>query len=220
MKKVDTNFFNPKQKEINWFNRNFYYLTTFLFIGLMCLGYFVLKDTLAQLVAKNQYWNFILVVFRHSSVGHLVGNIISFFIISLFLERHFGSIKYFCLIIFAIPLSYVLTFLITHYNWVGESGLNYFLYAIFVTVIIFNFKDYVLSKWQNIFTFFIIALVCVLMCFEGDVMAITNNINEFFKFGVFTDFITNSAHYLGAIMGGVVGMFAGIYSLSTTRKED
>jgi len=221
MGKFTINILNQKQKEIKVFNRNYFYLATFLFIGALVLTYFMFEKQIDQILLTNKLYNILLLPFQHADIGHLVGNIISFFVVSLFLERHFGSIKYLLLIIFIIPLSSISTFLFSNsFAWVGESGVNYFLYSLFVVIVIFNFKDYILSKWQNIFTLFIIVAICLLMCWNGSTSAFTENISEFFKFGVFTDLLSNVGHWSSAIMGGAVGLFANIFSLANGKKSD
>ena len=221
MKKINTHFFNPKQKEINWFNRNYFYLATLLVIGAWCLIYFMFDDQLAGLVEKSKYFNLFVMAFRHGDLGHLIGNAVSFFVVSLFLERHFGSFKYLLLTIIAIPLSSISVFLFSEsWAWIGASGVNYFLYAIFVTVVIFNFKPYLAQKWQPIFTIIIIVLICVLMCWAGETSALTSNISEFLKFGRFTDLISNEAHWSSAIMGAAVGLFANIFAVANSKRQD
>ncbi len=221
MKKVDTHFFNPKQKEIKWYNRNFYYLATILFIGAMCLTYFMFQNQIGELVEKSKYFNLFFMAFRHGSLGHLIANCFSFFVVSLFLERHFGSIKYLLLTIVAIPLSSIAVFLFSNsFMWRGESGVNFFMYALFVTVVIFNFKPYLAQKWQPIFTIIIIALICVLLCWNGDSSALTTNPAAFFKFGRFSSLVGNTAHWASAIMGAGVGLFANIFALGNRNRQD
>ena len=221
MKKINTHFFNPKQKEINWFNRNYFYLATILFLGAMCLTYFMFQTQIDAIVEKSKYFNLFFMAFRHSNLGHLVGNCVSFFVVSLFLERHFGSFKYLLLTALAIPLSSISVFLFSNsFSWVGESGVNYFLYAVFVTIIIFDFKPYLAQKWQPIFTIITIVLICVLMCWCGDLDALTTNTAAFFKFGRFTDLVSNTSHWSSAIMGAGVGLFANLFALGNKKRQD
>ena len=221
MGKFTNNVVNAKQKELRVFNKNYFFLTTILFIGAMFLTYYCFEKQIDKIVETNKFYNIFLMVFRHGDLGHIVGNVISFFVVSLFLERHFGSLKYLFILIFAIPLSSMAVFLISgHFSWIGESALNYFLYALFVTVVLFNFKSYILDKWQNLFTFFTIGAICLIMCWCGSTEALTENIAEFFQFGAFTDLITNRSHWSGAIMGTLVGMFAGFYSLCTAKRRN
>jgi len=221
MGRFTNNVLNAKQKDLRGFNKNYFYLTTILFIGALFLCYYAFQDEIDNLVRESKYYNLFFVAFRHFDLGHIVGNVISFFVVSLFLERHFGSFKYLFLIVLGIPLSSISVFLFSgSWAWGGASGLNYFLYAIFFTVVLFNFKNYVIDRWQNLFTFFTIGVICLLMCWAGSTEALTENISEFLKFGTFTDLTTNIAHWSSAIMGAGVGMFAGFYSIGSARKRD
>ena len=240
MKKIDTNFFNPKQQKLNWFNRNFYYAATIVMIALMVLSYFFFQDSLVKICEKSVGLSFLSLIFDplcHSNVGHLIANCLSFFVVSLFLERHFGSIKYLLIIIFASSIASITNDI----EWLIEGGLtleqnpgmgvpsgaslmNFFLYGIFFTVIIFDFKPYLAQKWQPIFTIIILFVILAMICWNGDSSAIISNPKAFFKFGRFSALFNSDGtfnnHFYSMVPGFVIGLFANIFALGNNKRQD
>ena len=215
-KKFEQNVLNPKHKNLNWFNRNYFYVTTFLIVGLLCLSYFVFQNSLLYLVNEvHVYYNVVFSALCHSSVAHLVGNIIGLVVISIFLERHFGSIKYLGLIILATPMAAIATFAFSgHWNWVGFSGVNFFLYAIFYLTLLVRFKEYFLGKVRWIFPVVILGLNLLITCWNGSVTSWT----EFFVFGIFSDF-HNIAHWSSCAAGALVGVFTCLIRFDFPKKK-
>lgn len=206
------NYANKKQ---NWFNRNYCYLATLIIMGALCACFFLLSDKFAAIVATDIRWNAVLEPLRHANLGHLIGNLISFFVVSIFLERHFGSIKYFLIVVFSFVPASLATFAFSgSWDGVGFSVVNYFLFALFACVILFHFKNYFFGKAKWIFPLVILGLLMLLMCWNGE----TTSVEGFFKFGVFTSLLDNVGHWSSAIIGLNIAIFAELYSLGNPKK--
>jgi len=215
--KFETVVLNSKNRRLNWFNRNYFYLTTILMVGLLCLCFFVLHDSLEKLVNQNVYWNVVLMALRHRDVGHLVGNLIAFIVVSLFLERHYGSFKYFGLIVLAVPLSAVSTFAFSgSWTWAGFSGVNYFMFAVFCLCLILNFKTYFIGHVRWLFSLFVLALVLFVMCWNGN---FSEWPNVYFSFGCFTDLIGIISHWAPFACGTLVGLFTRLVTFDIKPKK-
>ena len=143
-------------------------------------------------------WNIFFLPFRHIGWIHLFGNIECFLIVSLFLERRYGSLKYFFIILFSILLSPLTNFVLLGLHGQGASLVNFFLFGIFFVEILFNFKECFLTKYQNVFTIITILLVFLLMSF-------TDNI----QFSPFTTLLTIN-HGSAFIEGLIVGVFSNL----------
>ncbi|MGN1201174.1 MAG: rhomboid family intramembrane serine protease [Candidatus Caccovivens sp.] len=168
MGKFYKNIINEKRKTLTWKNTNFCYVTTIVFMLVLVATFLWCRPAIDEILKTNIKWNIILRPFRH--VGgwvHLIGNLASFLVVSLFLERRYGSIKYALIILITIPLSPLADFAIMGFNFYngGESLVNFFLFGLFFIEILFNFKECFLTKYQNIFTIITIFLIFLLMSF-------------------------------------------------------
>ncbi len=216
MKYFLNNILNPKQKQRNWFNNNYFYATTLFMIGVLCLCFFVFESQIDAIVNENIKLNLLLTWLRHSNIGHLIGNLISFVVVSVFLERHFGSIKYLGLILLGVIPSHLATFAFEE-GWGGRgfSCINYYLYAIMFIVMIFNFKDYFIGKFRWIFPVIMIGLIILIMSWAGE----TQPFSEFFRFSFVKDFYINKGHWPSFIIGIIMGLFANLYHFDIKKKK-
>ena len=101
------------------------------------------------------------------------------------------------------------------WDWMGFSGVTYFLYAIFLVIIIFNFKDYFIGKARWWFPLFILVLSLVMICGHAEII----DGNAQLEFDWFKDFIENFWHWTAFLAGGVVGLFASMFSINKKRKR-
>lgn len=210
--KFEGNFLNPPHKKLNWFNRNYYFASTFIIIALLCVCFFLLKGQLDKIVASDIHWNILLKPLRHAKVGDLVGNIIFFFIISIFLERHFGTMKYFFMVILSfIPSSLAVFAFAGSWAGTGFDGVVFFLLAILLLTLIFNAKGYFGGKCRWIFPIIVLALVAIMCCWDGK----SQWPNISVGLGVFTHFLRN---WQACAFGGVVGLFAYLFTFQVKKE--
>lgn len=209
--KFEGNFLNPPHKKLNWFNRNYYFVSTFVVIALLCVCFFLLKDQLDKVVAADIHWNVLLKPLRHAKVGDLVGNLIFFFIISVFLERHFGSFKYFGMVILSFVPSSLATFAFAG-SWVGTGfdGVVFFLMAILLLTLLFNLKGYFGGKCRWIFPVITLALMALICCWNGNSHWPDISIG----FGVFTHLINN---WQACALGGIIGLFGYLFTFQVKK---
>ncbi len=215
-KTFDQNVLNPKHKKLNWFNRNYFYATTALIVALLCLSYFLFQHILQHLVSNvSVYYNVVFMALCHTSLQQLVFNIVSFGVISFFLERHFGSLKYLGIIVLAAPITALATFACSFsWDWMGFSGINYFLYTFFYITLILRFKEYFCGKARWIFPLAVLGINLLITCWVGN----TANPTEFLKFGVFSNFHIVS-NWASCIAGSVVGAFACLIRFDLPKKK-
>lgn len=211
-KKFEGNIINPPHKKLNWLNRNFYYIATLAIIGVLCLCYFMFKTQLDNLVASNVQWNLLLKPLRNANIGDLVGNIIFFFIISLFLERHFGTFKYFLIVAISFIPSSLATFAFTG-SWagVGFQGVAYFLAGILVITMLFNLKGYFFGRCRWVFSIIILVLTVLIMCWSGSSTWPKISIG----FGLFTNLLNN---WHACAFGGIMGLFAYLFAFPKRKR--
>ncbi len=175
MKKFFRSVININDKELNWFNCNFCYITTILMICIMLICHFALSKQIDSIVQKNNIWdwNIIFQSFRYDGDFHLLGNIMGLLTISIFLERHFGSLKYILLLFISIPISNLFCFAFFN-NWNGEgfSCVEYFWYANIVWLLVINYKTYFVGKFRWIFPILLVAIIIIMMswAWSGDGM--------------------------------------------------
>ena len=204
MGKFYKNIINDKRKNLNWKNTNFCYISTIVFILVLIATFLWCKSAILELSKSSKIWDTILIPFVHSEWLHIFGNIECFLVVSLFLERRYGSIKYWFIILFSVLLSPLLYVSITGYSGHGASLVNFFLFGIFFVEILFNFKECFLTKYQNVFTIITILLIFLLMSFTDSI-----------QFIPFTTLLTIN-HGSAAIEGVLVGILS---NLIVTRKE-
>ena len=161
--------------------------------------------------------------FNHADTVHVTFNVIMFVLLSLLLERHFGSFTYFLMILLIIPLSNIADFatsgLLHNYTtWTGcgESCVNCFLFGMYLVIILIYFKQYILSKRAFLS---IIPLCLTIFFFSVDSNAIATP-KDFFthpKMQFMHAFSSNiSGHFAPFVVGIVVTAL--IYLIIFTNK--
>lgn len=169
MRKFYTNIVNDKRKNLNWMNVNFFYISTIVFILVLIATFLWCRPVINSLLERSYTWNILFLPFRHLSWIHLFGNIECFLVVSLFLERRYGSFKYSLIISISILLSPLANFVFLGLHGQGASLVNFFLFGIFFVEIFFNFRECFMTKYQNIFTIITIILILLLMSFTDNI---------------------------------------------------
>lgn len=217
------NYINLKDKNLKWFNINLYYVATMVMIVAMVIGYFVFKAQSDPIIYHNRFWNIFLMSFAHVNTVHITFNVIMFVLLSLLLERHFGSFTYFIMLMLLIPMANLSCFgagsLLNHYStWagMGESCVNYFLFGFVLVLVAFNYRKYILSK--NAFIFFI-PLAFFIFLSSVNSSKISSPADFFahpsmrFMDALFTNTV---GHFAPFIVGLVIGVL--IFTILSTTK--
>lgn len=224
------NIINLKDKELKWHNTNFFYVSTILMIIAMIIGYVIFKSQTHPIVAQNNFWNVYLISFNHSDIVHITFNSIMFVLLSLLLERHFGSFTYFIMLLVIIPISNIAYFaaeallIANHYDYqvtwsgCGESCVNNFLLGFVLILVAFNYKKYIMSK--NAYVFFIPFAINVFLSSvnSNDILTpadfFTNPSMRFMDV-----FYTNTAgHFYPFLVGIIIGVL--IFTILFTYKVE
>ncbi len=208
MKKFFNAVINDRAKERKWYNTNYFYATTLLFVAAWLVCYFVFKTQDMAYADENHLLN--ILWFIHESAPHVIFNCIMLFLSCIFLERHFGSFFFFVIIVFITPISYMIRIAYTNYSgapiiWhaAGGSLLTFMLMGIYFMVLMFHFKHYVLSK-HAIWVFIPLVLNLLLTCFEVTTISSFSDIFKNLKFTLFWAFKTNMAGHTATCIGGLV----------------
>ena len=224
-------FIDDKHKKLNWWNRNYFYAGTILFIVLCITLNAVLGFGWSLKLFDNtaSYDNFKIINFFNGLFGsmdhsggwqHILLNMLCYAIVSFYLERKYGSINYFSLTIFICFFSRMANMLVLqHYNafTYGFSSANYALYAIFLIDYLFSFRKSKRNKTNIILGAVLIPIIYFVMCFNGGVDA--------FGFNWWpSDFITNSWHWAGFGTGILTALLLQMTILnieySSTKKKE
>jgi len=123
-----SNFLNDCEREQKLRNRNWFFIGTILFIVGMTILYFVIGDTFLlresiwSALSETQFVPVVFLVdwigsFSHADSMHLLGNMISFSILGMYVERKFGTIR-FIASLFVISLLWA-TINSTALSWIG-----------------------------------------------------------------------------------------------------
>ena len=146
-----TDFLDDKNKKLKWWNRNWFFASTITVVVINLLIFFFANNW--QRVAfpvslYERHWDDFFYFtptirsffnsFSHANVQHVCLNMLCFFVAGVYLERKYGSLSVLLTVIVAAYLSSVaMTANNVSVNYVGYSGVNYFLYAYIIVDYIF-----------------------------------------------------------------------------------
>ncbi len=202
---------------------NYYYATTIVFSFILTICYSFFLNKIDSVASTNNFWNIYLISFNHSGIIHITFNVIMFALISLLLERHFGSFVYCIMLIGVIPLSNITYFAAksllkptAKWSGCGESCVNCFLLGTYLVVISIYRKQYFMTK--RIFLTLIPLALC-LFFFSVNYSNISNP-NQFFanpQLEFMYAFKKNvGGHFAPFIIGIIVSIL--IYLIAFTNK--
>lgn len=220
-------FIDDYNKDITWYNKNYYFLGTIIMVAIMFLLEYAVKDQVAEFVAKNAYFGLILAPLSFSNFMNLVVSAACIGLVSLFLEKYWGTIRYLVTIIltllgvvFVIP-----TILVTHIALNPESALTsaglqlsslvYAVFALAAVEIIFHPKKYLLDKLHSLPAYGVILVIVAIMCvllpatYNNDIAAYFKEV----KFTAFEPLTKNAYYWFGAMVGGAVGIVSSVAAL-------
>ena len=208
---------------IMWFHRNYFFLGTGAIVLILTALYgFGGSDWMNGLARQNAQsnWNDFLNytnIFRnflnsfgHLSWLHLLGNVVAFSVMGVYLERKFGTIK---LIILILAMAFF-TSIATGANhqsshWMGFSGVNFGLKFFILIDCIFTLCNRDTRNKTNII-FTMIAIVWIAIIFSVE-------IDPTFRFRVYD--WTNTGHYSGALAGLVFGLAFNVLKLEKPQAR-
>ncbi len=214
-------FLDDKSKQTKWWNRNYFYAGT---VALILLNIIIYACHLRLSVYNGtHHWydtlNFLptiesfLSCFEHINWMHVLLNMLCFLGVGLYLERKKGT---FGILVYVLFGAYFVGVAVTANNlgsnWMGFSGVNYFLYAVLILDYVFSFRKELRNKTNIILGGIILAFIYVAMCFNGGIST--------FEFKIYPiDLLTNMGHYSSFLMGTVVALIIQITRLLAIRGK-
>ena len=186
--------------------KNHHYLGTLLFIAILLICHFAINDNIQEVVAKEGMMNVLLSPFRFDSDDHSILGVLPFFIVSIFLEKHYGSFNYLLMILLGIPLVSLTNLTIVQAGvYKGLDLLNYFLVGIFLVTVIFNYKDYRSNYKRAILPILVVALIMALSSWNITQVLNVKEIESLLEFDFLchlkNSFNNRTALFVGAIIG-------------------
>lgn len=206
-RKKDMKFFDDKNKNLKWYNRNYFYIGTIIVIVLNILLFAILGNNYAKDIGGHHVWNGVfdisnmlrsfVDVFVHGDWQHVLLNMLCFAFCGIYIERKLGTINFILLILgFSFLAGNITTAARNSVNHYGASGLNYFCYAYITLDYIFCFIQKKQYKTN------IILGAIILFCIY---VAISFNIDNTIRFMFYPyNLIYNAAHYSSFFAGIIV----------------
>lgn len=213
-------FFDDKSKNLKWWNKNYFYAGTLfiIFINIMLfavLGEYWTQNILIDSSAlSEEHFYFLptirafLSAFDHHSWIHVIGNMLCFSLVGLYLERKKGTFALLGYVFLAAYLAGCAK--ITNrlsLNSAGFSFVNYFFYGMIFIDYILSLKNDRKNVANTIIGASIFPFIYFTMC----------NYNFYYFKWYPCDLFNNAAHYSGIVMGIVITIFIEIV-IFTTRK--
>ncbi len=215
-------FIDDKNKKLNWWNRNYFYLGTIIVIVTNILLFNFLGNNFAGDIGGEHVWNGVfdlnnllrsfLNVFVHGDWQHVLLNMLCFSVCGFYIERKVGTFNFILMVLgFAFLAGNITTSARNSINHYGASGLVYFCYAYVIVDYIFSFfrKD-TKNKTNTILGAIIIVLIFFAMCWTG-------NAPYYFIYYPY-DLIFNAAHHSSFIAGIIVTLMIKLGQLNKKEK--
>ena len=206
------NWINEKDKTLNWKNTNLFFVGTAAIIVLVLLISKIFESKIGEITATNNFWNCFLTSFNPNY------SMIMFAACSVYLERKYGSIKLFCLVVIVIPISNIIGFAFDFLDgdtlgWSGRgfSCVAFFVCGIFIVNLIFDFKTIFTNKFAFVFPLIVLVICVLFMCINLPDAAHTHV--YFDCFGRLTE---NPGHY-GPFAIGIVSR--SVFQLFKEKKQ-
>ena len=199
-------YIDDETKKLNWYNRNIFFSCTMFFVLVNILAFAFGGDSWVLdyfwTISREDYAFIqltipILSAFEHSNWQHCLLNCLCFFVAGSYVERKIGTfnllVLVFTLTVFSENLIDANSGAYSH----GFSGVNYAMYAYIIIDYIFMFINKKQTKTNIILGAITLALIYLAFCFGGGTTA--------FNFAWYPyDLITNDAHYIGFLTGGIL----------------
>lgn len=218
-------FIDDYNKDVNWYNKNYFFLGTIIAVGAMFLIEYLVKEDITKLMADNLYLNTILSPLVFGNVMNLIVSAVCIGLVSLFLEKYWGTIRY---LVTFLALTVAVAFIVPsllglhilknlEYTTTGLQ-LSYLVYGVFalaVAEMVFHPKKYLLDKFHSLPAYGVIIVIVAIMCvllpatYNDDISAYFKEI----KFTVFEPLTKNVDTWFSSMVGGVLGIVTSIATL-------
>ena len=214
-------FIDDKNKKLNWYNRNYFYLGSVLFISVCVLIHAFWGSSTPEVSAEENVWNWInfsnllqgcLNNVFHADWQHVLLNMLCFAVCGLYIERKTGTFNFILLTLATIIFDAAFTAgNVLRVSWIGASGVQYLLYGYIIIDYIFSFQRAKKNKTNTILGAVVLAFIYISMCFNGGTTA--------FGFDFYpVDLLTNAGHFSPMLAGLLIGLIVQISQLKIIRS--
>lgn len=210
IKQVFSNCLNDVTKPKNKINKNYYFASTIFFIAFNIIIFAIFKTSLAQkFMVSTQSWDSVLNFkglfsaiinnISHWDWKHVLLNMVTFLIISIFLERKFGSLKHFLIVVLSIIVS--AAFVSGNHqslNYAGWSCVDFALIGFFIISYFFSLNKHEKTNGNLIYGTITFIFAFIFMWWE--VWNFVGNAASA------ADLTHNMGHYSGFLAGIIIGL--------------
>lgn len=220
-------FVDDYKKELKWYNRNYFFLGTILTVGLMFLIYYVIGDMIENVIETNRYLAYLFAPISAQNIQGLVISAVCILLASLFLEKYWGSIKYFVVVLISLPITSMMVNTIyglykldnPDYALVGLqlSYLAYTLFGFVIVAMIFNLKKYLFDGKHSVLNWILLVLIIAIMCvlfpaeYKNNILVYMKGV----KFGVFSGLLSGVEYIASLVAGAILAVLCEIYRLTS-----
>lgn len=202
-------FIDDKNKNLTWYNRNYFYLGTVIVVAINILLFAFMGNNYAKGIGGEYVWNGVfdisnmvrsfVDVFVHIDWQHVLLNMLTFTFCGIYMERKLGTINFLLLILgFAYLAGNITTAARNTVSHRGASGLIYACYAYVILDYVFSFINKEnKNKTSVILGAIIVFAIYIAMCFD------TGSSGLVFKFYPH-NLLFNAAHYSSFFAGIIV----------------
>ena len=220
MKLIDDN-----TKKLYWWNRNYFFAATVIIvlINIMLFG-FGGSDWTSFIGGYSSGWSWafdfdnvirhFLNAFSHANWHHTLLNMLSFFIVGIYLERKKGTLGLLLLVL--IMAFFTSTAIGANYmsiNYRGYSGVNFGIYAYIIVDYCFMFINKTKSKFNIISGGVVLGFIYLSMCFCGGTSTFE------FKWYPY-NIMYNMGHYSSFLAGTVLGLTIQLVKFFAPKEVD
>lgn len=214
-------FFDDNTKKSRWWNRNYFYLGTIVWLAINFLLFAYLGNDWVPSGNRSPQWTGLITYeniragflssFAHADRFHVLGNMLCLIICGLYLERKQGTLEF----VFFIPLMAFFTAIAISANdfsrgGIGFSGVNFGMYGWIIVDYVFSFGKAKRTKINIIFGAIILAVIYFAACCKDF---------ETFKYAWYPhDLLYNLAHYSGFLVGAILALFVNICELKVLKE--
>ena len=209
-----------ENKKLRWYNRNLFYIGTFLVIIINILVFLIGKNNW-KIGYINSNWTDILnfnnlfaqfvSAFKHYNLQHCLLNCLCFLVAGTYVERKIGSVNLLVLVVsFAFFGESAVGANHSGTSW-GFSGVNYAFYAYIIVDYIFMFVFRKQSKVSVIYGAIVLALIYLATCFCGGTSTFSFKIYPY-------DLLNNMGHYTSFLTGIILTLLLQFIKWQMSKK--
>lgn len=214
-------FIDDKNKSINSWNRNYFFIGTFLFILINVILFATgvrnsleqTSKTWSQFDLTNLFISFTN-IFQHSSWEHVLHNSLMIFVGGLYVERKTGTFKYLLLmLVFSFVGGAMTSACANSFVWGGSSVVWFALYGYILIDYLFSFAKSKSNKTNLI-------LGAIILVIEYIRTGFYDKIGGGIAWGIEPyQLIYNAGHYVGFIVGIIFALTICLTQISGVKKE-